>query len=132
MNKWQEYYEDTKSKSPSKMLLEALPFVENKSKALDLGAGALVESKYLLSMGFDVVAVDQERFPEEITNDKFKFVQGSFKDYEFPKESFDLITAQFSLPFNGKNGFTELWNKVVASLKTNGVFVGQLLVLNDE
>ena len=29
MIKWQGYYEDTKSKPPSKLLLEALPFVKN-------------------------------------------------------------------------------------------------------
>lgn len=132
MNKWQGYYKDTKDKPPSKFLLEALSLVENKSRALDLGAGALVESKYLLSLGFDVVAVDQERFPEQISDSKFTFVQSSFKDYQFPKDSFDLITAQFSLPFNGIEGFSELWNRIILSLKHKGIFVGQLFGENDE
>ena len=132
INKFQGHYEYTKNQPPSKFLLQALPFVENKSKALDLGAGALVESKYLLSLGFNVIAVDQEKFPEEIANDKFSFIQSSFKNYKFPKGGFDLITAQFSLPFNGKEGFSELWNKIISSLKNNGVFVGQLFGENDE
>lgn len=132
MSPWQKYYEDTKSKPPSKLVVEALSFVNNKSKALDLGAGALVESKYLLSQGFEVVAVDQEKFPENIPNDKFKFIQSAFKDYEFPRDNFDLITAQFSLPFNGKDGFDSLWNKIMASLNPEGIFTGQLFGLNDE
>src|ERR1041385_8620805 len=103
MDKWQGFYEETKNRPPPRQLLEALSYVENKSKALDLGAGALVGSKYLLSRGFDVVAVDQERFPEEIANEKFNFIQSLFKDYKFPKNNFDLVTAQFSLPFNGKD-----------------------------
>lgn len=132
MSQWQKYYEDTKSKPSSKLLLEALSFVKNKSKALDLGAGALVESKYLLSQGFEVVAVDQEKFPEAITDVKFNFIQSTFKDYVFAKSNFDLITAQFSLPFNGKDGFDSLWNKIMVSLKPEGIFTGQLFGLNDE
>lgn len=85
MSKWQNYYQDTKSKPPSKMLLGALSFVEDKSRALDLGAGASVESKYLLSLGFNVTAVDQEEFPEQILDNNFEFIRSSFKDYEFPK-----------------------------------------------
>jgi len=113
-------------------LLEALSYVENRYKALDLGVGALVESKYLLSQGFEVIAVDQEKFSEELSNTGFKFIQSSFKDYEFPKDAFDLITAQFSLPFNGKSDFKVLWSKIVVSLKSGGVFVGQLFGINDE
>jgi tellurite methyltransferase len=43
-----------------------------------------------------------------------------------------LITAQFSLPFNGKEGFDVLWNKIVASLKPRGVFTVQLFGINDD
>jgi SAM-dependent methyltransferase len=132
MNKWQEYYKDTKSKPPSKLLQEALSFVEDKTDALDLGAGALVDSKYLLLNGFNVVAVDQEKFNEQIQNDKFSFIQSSFNDYEFSRAQFDLITAQFSLPFNGNDGFIELWGKIIASLKSNGIFVGQFFGQNDQ
>lgn len=131
MSKWQGYHEDTKSKPPSKLLVEALSFVENKSKALDLGAGALVDSKYLLSLGFEVIAVDQEKFIE-IPDDKFRFVKSLFNEYEFPNNNFDLISAQFSLPFNGKEGFNILMGKLIASLKPKGIFTGQLFGLNDE
>ena len=132
MSKWQKYYDDTKNKQPAKILVEALSFVENKNRALDLGAGALVDSGYLLSLGFEVVAVDREKFPEQIVDEKFSFVQSSYNDYEFPEDSFDLISAQFSLPFNGADGFEVLWQKIISSLKPGGVFVGQLFGLNDE
>lgn len=132
MSKWQSYYDDTKDRQPAKILVEALSFVANKNRALDLGAGALTDSKYLLSLGFEVVAVDQERFSDQIDDDKFSFVQSSYGDYEFTENSFDLISAQFSLPFNGADGFEVLWQKIISSLKSGGIFVGQLFGLNDE
>lgn len=132
MSQWKKYYENTKNKPPSKLLLEALSFVQNKSKALDLGAGALVASKYLLSEGFEVVAVDQEKCVDMISDEQFAFIQSTFQEYEFPKNTFDFITAQFSLPFNGREGFGILWDKIVSSLTPGGVFVGQLFGLNDE
>lgn len=132
MSKWQGYYEDTKNKPVSKLLLEALPLVVNRGRALDLGAGALVDSKYLLSLGFVVVALDQEKFAEQIVDEKFTFVQSAYNDYEFPEASFDLISAQWSLPFQGPVDFEKLWRKMIDSLKPGGLFVGQLFGLNDE
>ncbi|HRH22150.1 MAG TPA: class I SAM-dependent methyltransferase [bacterium] len=132
MSKWQSYYDDTKDRQPAKILVEAVSFVANKNRALDLGAGALTDSKYLLSLGFEVVAVDQEKFSDQIDDDKFSFMQSSYQNYEFPEDSFDLINAQFSLPFNGKDGFEILWQKIILALKQDGLFVGQFFGLNDE
>lgn len=132
MSNWQRHYQDTKNKPVSKLLLEALPLVANEKRALDLGAGALVDSKYLLSVGFEVVAVDREKFADQIDNEKFSFVQSSYDDYEFPEASFDLISAQYSLPFNGPVDFEKLWQGIIRSLRLGGIFVGQLFGLNDE
>lgn len=132
MSNWQKHFEDTKSNPPSKLLVEALSFVTNNSKALDLGAGALTGSKHLVSLGFEVVAVDQEPFEEIISDTQFEFIKSTFLDYEFPKSHFDLITAQFSLPFNGAAGFEILWEKIISSLTPGGIFTGQLFGLNDE
>lgn len=132
MSNWQEYYQNTKNNPPSKLLQEGVSFVKDKLKALDLGAGALVDSKYLLSLGFEVVAVDKENVPEQIAKDKFMFIKSLFKDYNFPKSAFDLVNAQFSLPFNGEETFSFVWEKILSSLKPQGIFVGQLFGLNDE
>lgn len=132
MNKWQEYYKNTKNNPPSKLVQMGVSFIDHKSKALDLGAGGLVDSEYLLSLGFEVIAVDKEKPPKQIINDKFEFIQSLFKDYDFPKSAFDLINAQFSLPFNGQDTFSFVWEKILSSLKPQGVFVGQLFGLNDE
>lgn len=132
MNKWEIYYKNTKNNPPSHLLTEAVPFVVNKNQALDLGAGALNDSKYLLTSGFSVVAVDKEKFSEQVSDEKYVFVQSLFKDYNFPEDAFDLINAQFSLPFNDKESFLVVWEKVINSLGPKGVFTGQLFGLRDE
>jgi hypothetical protein len=132
MNTWQEYYQNTKDKPASELLKLSMKFVSNKSTALDLGSGALADSKYLLSEGFEVIAVDKEEISDEIANDKFKFIRSSFEDYNFPTSLFNLINAQFSLPFNGRESFLYVWEKMLSSLKTDGIFVGQLFGEKDE
>ena len=132
MNTWQEYYQNTQNRPPSKLLVEAVGFLDSKHKALDLGSGSLVDSKYLLSLGFDVVAVDKEPAPEQIIDPRFRFEQKLFRDYDFPENNFDLVNAQFSLPFHGKENFDLLVTKILNSLSPNGVFVGQLFGLRDE
>jgi hypothetical protein len=129
---WNEYYKLTKNRLPSPLLVQAITFINKKETALDLGTGALVDSKYLLTQGFEVVAVDKEKPPEEIMNDRFKFVQNSFRDYDFPRNTFDLINAQFALPFNGKESFNLIWERLLSSLKLGGIFVGQFFGLEDE
>ena len=58
-NPWKKYYKDTEGRPPRKELIEALEFVQNRDSALDLGAGAMQDSVYLLSQGFkEVIAVD--------------------------------------------------------------------------
>lgn len=132
MSNWTQHYQNTKNYPPPPLLVEALSFVAHKSKALDLGAGALTASKYLLSIGFDVTAVDKEPCFEQIPDIKFSFIQSSFKDFEFPKNTFDLISSQYALPFNGVDGFSSVWTNMISSLTKGGIFVGQLFSTNDE
>ena len=54
MSHWSQYIAKTKNKSPRPLLVRALSYVKNKNKALDLGAGALNDSRYLLENGFKV------------------------------------------------------------------------------
>jgi hypothetical protein len=60
---WQEHYLQTKNRPPGAFLIKAVPFVQNKGTAVDLGSGALQDSKFLISQGFNkVIAIDKE-FP---------------------------------------------------------------------
>lgn len=131
MTGWQKHHEDIKNYPPSRLLVEAVPFMLNKHKALDLGAAVLTDTKFLLSEGFEVIALDKEKGLEEISDPKFKFVHSTYSGYSFPKNVFDLVNAQYSLPFNGKETFPELWANILNSLKSEGIFVGQFFGEND-
>ena len=130
--RWQTYHQQTKSREISPLLKEAITFVKNKNAALDLGAGALIESRFLLSEGFKkVISVDIVPF-EPIDTAGFTFVESSFETYDFPKEAFDIINAQFSLPFTDPKSFPNVWKKMTTSLVIGGVFSGQLFGQNDD
>jgi tellurite methyltransferase len=134
---WQNYFKLTAQRPPSKLLVEALPFVKDRGEALDLGAGSLRDSRFLLVQGFQrVVAVDKELLPPEILNtissEKFQYIHTDFNSYTFQPGQFDLINAQYSLPFNGAEYFERLINNIKHALKENGIFVGQLFGDRDE
>jgi|CXWL01.1.fsa_nt_gi ubiquinone/menaquinone biosynthesis C-methylase UbiE len=129
---WKKYHNQTKERSHSKILAEALEHVVARESALDVGAGTLSDSKFLLSEGFErVVALDIEPF-EALPDPRFEFIKSSFEEYEFPLETFDVINARFSFPFCNPQAFPRVWKRVTASLKKGGVFSGQLFGVKDE
>lgn len=133
---WKNYFEDTKDYPPRPLLVKTLPYVKERGEALDIGSGALNESRFLLSEGFDrVTAIDKEPIAQEITEtlpiEKFAYVQSTFESFDFPVSTFDLINAQYSLAFIAPAAFNEVFKKIVASLKTGGVFTGNFFGKKD-
>lgn len=130
MTNWQEYYQQTKDRPPSPLLVKALPYVKNKGKALDLGAGAYHDSKFLATKFYKVDALDQELFipvPEKVS-----MYVSKFENFKFPIEYYNLINAQYSLPFTNKEDFLKVWPNIIKALKPQGVFVGTLFGIDDE
>ncbi|MDP2705471.1 MAG: class I SAM-dependent methyltransferase [Patescibacteria group bacterium] len=128
---WEKYIKKTESNPPRVLLTEAVEHVRNKDEALDLGAGAMNDSKYLLSVGFKhVTAIDSDIAAQEkakdILGDKFSFFLSSFENFSFPHETYDLINAQYALPYNSPKTFNSLIKNITLSLKPKGVFAGQL------
>jgi tellurite methyltransferase len=133
---WRTFHERTKETPPSVSLIEAVKIVTEKNSALDIGAGALRDSKYMLEQRFQkVVAVDIEpatkEAAREINDDRLQVVISPFQEFNFPEHTFDLVNAQFSLPFIPPESFSEVFSKMEKSLKENGIFVGQLFGTND-
>ena len=65
---WRDYYRNTRARPPRPLTLKALPHVPSRNQALDLGAGALNDSRYLLAEGFaHVTALDQTPVAAEAT-----------------------------------------------------------------
>lgn len=135
-NRWNKYYEAQGSNPPRAELVEALAFVSSKDTALDLGAGSLRDSVYLLDQGFrHVTAVDSNPSVGEIQKDLssgLEIIISKFEDFNFPEESFDIINAQYSLPFISHREFENIFLKIKKSLKKGGVFTGQFFGDKDE
>ncbi len=132
---WSEYYKGTAGNPPHPLLLKALEFVQKAGRAIDLGAGALNESRYLLEKGFDVTVIDQSPLVEEeanrIDSPKLHPITVSFDKFDFPKEEYDLAVAMFSLPFI-ENNFGDIFSKIKLSLKSGGIFCGQFFGNRDQ
>lgn len=132
---WLEYVEKTKERPPKPLVVNALRFVEHRDEALDLGAGALNNSKYLLEQDFKhVTAVDQENIAPEIagglSEKKFTYFTSGFDNFSFSPDTFDFISAQYSLPFS--TALDDLVAKIIKALKPGGIFTGQFFGIKDE
>ncbi len=137
MQSWQAYYEATKDLPHSPLLEMAVTCcLRGKQRALDLGAGAMRDSIYLMRQGFHVSAVDKNpppiRLQELAQTERLVHVQSAFEGFDFPQGRFDLVNAQYALPFVPRRSFDRVWQKLVASLAPGGVFVGQMFGDRDE
>lgn len=134
---WKLYYDKTKDSPPRKLLVKAANFLSSKERALDLGAGAFNDVLYLLSTGFNhVTAVDSSPVAREIAAsippEKVTYAINSFENFVFTENTYDLINAQYALPFNRPETFSRLMDNIIFSMKPGGIFTGQFFGKKDE
>lgn len=134
---WGRFYSFTKDSPPSPLLVRAASLAPKKGRALDLGAGAGRDTRYLLEQGFQVTAVDADSgsvaLLSVLPQDHLRVVQSSFEDFAFAAyEPFDLISAQFSLPFIPRDRFADVFARLKAALAPGGVFAGQFFGIHDQ
>jgi SAM-dependent methyltransferase len=136
MSDWNTYYKKHSVRNPREQTVRAAALCSEKEHALDIGAGTLVESVFLLENGFKkVTAVDSSpetaTFAEGLDSERFSLQISSYQDFEFPKHKYDLVNAQFALPFYGEKDFGIFIEKIKDSLKPGGIFAGQLFGIRD-
>lgn len=134
---WKNFIDKTKDNEPRKYLVDAIKYVTEKEMALDIGAGSLRDAKHLLNSGFEkVVAVDShpmiEEIEKEINNGRLETVVSSFENFDYSQNTYDIINAQYSLPFIEKAQFQDVINQIKKALKPNGIFVGTFFGNNDD
>lgn len=135
---WDEYLNKTKKSNPRPLLVEALKYVKKPGKALDLGCGAMNDTIKIFNADFKHVdAIDTNpsisSIADTIVSDGFdlKFYLTSYKDFNFKSNEYDLINAQYSLPFMKPIDFPDVWNGVTKSLLSGGIFTGQFFGTED-
>jgi len=137
MQSWQQYFELSKHGSPSPLLEQTILLTANREQALDLGAGSLKDSKFLLSMGFrKVTAIDQspefKNYAKKIPRSSLSLIVRNFQDIKrLPAQKYDLINASYSLPFTPEPFLPNLVNQIIKSLRPGGFFCGQFFGPND-
>jgi cyclopropane fatty-acyl-phospholipid synthase-like methyltransferase len=135
-NSWNEYNKNTANNPPRKLCQEAVGLVEHKDFALDVGAGALNDTKYLLSLGFTVKAVDYNpsvhNLATDINSQRLSVEVSSLEDYNPPKNTFNYINAMFTLPFVKPEYFKEVFGRLYESLADNGIMAFQLFGDKDQ
>ena len=131
----EEYYNKTKGNNPSG-LIRTFFFMNfdkelNRKTAIDLGAGAGNDAKFLLEKGFKVTCIDKEERSKEITisqitqNENLKFELQEFENLKLDKA--DLIYSCLSLHFCKPNKFDNMMNEITNNINKNGFFVGNFL-----
>lgn len=127
-NSWNPYYEATREKPPVPFVVESVKHVTQKNKAIDIGAGALRNARFLLSEGFEVTTIDKWPKSEEIAlsldNEKIYPITKRFEEFDFPINEYDLVCAMSSLPFIPKELYNQVFAKIIDSLKRDGIFCG--------
>ena len=91
MTDWQTYIKNTSKRAPRTLLVKALEYITEKNAALDLGAGALNESRLLIERGFKkVIALDITESPDLIKGLDKKVFQ--FKKIKIEIKQTDKMT----------------------------------------
>lgn len=127
-----EYLNATAGRKHSPLLEKALTHIKNIGFALDLGAGALGDTRFLLNKGFAVDAVDSEpSFVDFGKDTKANLIVSTFETLNFPTAKYDLINARYALPFNPPGTFNATFVRLAAALKPDGIFVGQFFGIKD-
>lgn len=126
---WEKFVKATKNRKPINYLIEAVKILNSqKGKALDIGCGAGIDSKYLAENGFKVEAIDLNKTSVEETK---KICEGlavnailkNVNDYVITPNNFDLIIAWNTLSFLGKEEAERILLDIKNGLKENGLFV---------
>jgi methyltransferase family protein len=125
------YIEARRFDPPRPLLVKAAALVARKEHALDAGAGALNATKYLLSAGFThVTALDAapsaQKLAAELAPDRVDFVLSRFEDFAYPTNAYDLVNAEFSLPFIRAENFAPVFVRLLGAVPPGGLFTGQL------
>lgn len=116
------FSKQTKNADMSMIYRRFLPYVPKNGKILDLGCGSGRDTKYFLSLGYDVDALDGS---EELCRIASVYTGIVVKHLLFSElsetEKYDAVWACASLLHIKKEELNDVINKVIKSLKSEGI-----------
>lgn len=136
---WGRFCAITRDRPPCRPLVRAAALVSRNGRALDLGAGGGRDTRYLLEQNFHVTAVDADPHAVALLSAlpkpyaaRLRIIQSTFKDFAFEVAAYDLISAQFALPFMPRSHFDDVFTQLKVALAPGGVFTGQFFGVHDQ
>lgn len=127
---WKVYYEATAGRDVRPLLAQATRMMEIAGDALELGAGAGNEVRYLLERGYRVTAVDADagavKRLQALAHPNLRVVQSTYDAFPFQPDTYDLVSAHFALPFNPAATFDAMFTRLRRSIRPGGLFSGNL------
>lgn len=142
-----EYFKHHESRPPRQQVTEVVERLQQERGdlsqifALEIGAGAMVESRYLLEAGVghvDAYDASEDAEARAITvglqhndfdrDERFAFhrIRNEELPDHLPSETYDLIVSYLTLQFTQPEHFEAAWQALLASLKPGGLMSVQL------
>ena len=136
VSRWSDFFNATKDHPHWPLVEKTVRLLARTGQALDFGCGAGRDTRYLLAQGWSVTAVDREpaaiALLAELPQEQLRVVQSSFEDFAYGHEMYDLVSAQFALPFIPKMHFTAVFTRIKQAITPGGMFTGQFFGIHDE
>ena len=129
----EKYYENTIDVDMSPLYEEFLKHIKENGHILDAGCGSGRDSLYFLKQGYKITAIDASKelskLSSELIGQDVKCIK--FEDINY-KNKFDGIWACASLLHVQRKNMEKVLNKLVKSLKTNGILYSSFKYGNKE
>src|SRR4029077_7487464 len=120
--RWRKFMAATIGQPPWPELVRAADLFATPGEALDVGAGAGRDTAYLLSRGWRVTAIDSSPSAAEalgrLAPPNLRVVGNTAQD--FVPSGYDLVNAQFSLPFLPRDHFVATVARFRDSVRSSG------------
>jgi SAM-dependent methyltransferase len=113
-------------RDPNLLLLQALDILKVRNgRALDIGAGPLNDSRFLLRAGFWVDAVDRDphtrALAAELHDPRFNFVHADVRDVAIEVNAYSLVVALHVLPFLPRTDLPQVVSSIIGGLSQGGI-----------
>ena len=105
------------------------------ARALDIGAGPLNDTRFLLQAGLSVDAIDRDPYTVSLAsalNDPcLKVIHGDIREIPIAPNTYSLVVAIHVLPFLPRVDFPQIMSSMIDSLSKDGILCGTCLGLGD-
>ncbi len=131
--RWRRFIAITAGQPPWPQVVRAAAMFGTPGDAVDIGAGGGRDTAHLLGLGWRVTAVDSSPSSAEalgrLASERLQVVVARAQDF-VPAE-YDLVTAQYSLPFIPPTEFMGAVGRLQRSVRRGGIMTATFFGPND-